>query len=46
MLVYNINSTLNEDSKIYIVLYYQSYSKLALLIISSLGKQDLIFNFK
>jgi len=49
VLVYNVNRTSNKDSQILevidVILYYQSHSEQALLAVSSLGKQDIIFSF-
>jgi len=48
ILVYNANNTSSKDSQIFkvvdIVLYYQLHSEQALLVVSSLGKQDLIYS--
>ena len=49
ILVYNVNSTSNENSQISkivdVVLYYQLYSKQTLLTVSSLHKQYSILSF-
>jgi len=49
ILVYNVNSTSNEDRQISkvvdVILCYQFYSKWALFIVFSLEKQDLILGF-
>ena len=47
--IYNINGTSNKNRQILevvnVVLYYQIYSEWALLTVSQLDKQDLIFSF-
>ena len=49
VLVYDIDSIFNKNSQIFevvdVVLHYQLYFKQALLVVSSLDKQDLILGF-